>query len=72
MPGLGAGSPWAMLWAKAATQHGRPIFRANCEQRGMNVSYIGRYVGLVRNRIKNMSLLTIGVNLVPYTRPHRS
>jgi hypothetical protein len=63
-PGLGAGSPWAMLWAKAATHHGRPIFRANGEQRGMNVSYLGRYVGLVQNRIKNMSLLTIGVNLV--------
>ncbi len=26
--------------------------------------YVGRYVGLVANRIKNMSLLTIGVNLV--------
>jgi len=29
MPGLGAGSPWAMLWAKAATHHGRLIFLAN-------------------------------------------
>ena len=43
--------------------HGRLIFLANGEQRGMNV--VGRYVGLVQNRIKNMSLLTVGVNLVP-------
>ncbi len=64
MPDLGADSPWAMLWAKAATHHGRPIFGANGEQRGMNVSYVGRYVGLVQNRIQNMSLLTIGVKLV--------
>jgi hypothetical protein len=39
-------------------------FSGQGEQRGMNVSYIGRYVELVQNRIKNMSLLTIGVNLV--------
>ena len=54
-----------MLWAKAATHHGRPIFGANGDQRGMNVSYVGRYVGLVQNRIQNMSMFTIGVNLVP-------
>jgi hypothetical protein len=66
MCGLGASRPWAMLWAKAATHHGRPIFLANGEQRGMNVSYVGRYVGLVQSRIKNMSLRTIGVNLVPH------
>ena len=35
----------------------------------MNVSYVGRYVGLVQNRIKNMSLLTIGVNLVRANLP---
>jgi len=33
MPGLGAGSPWAMLWAKAATHHGQLIFLANGAQR---------------------------------------
>jgi len=32
--GLGAGSPWAMLWAKAAGYHGRLIFLANVESRG--------------------------------------
>ena len=42
-----------------------PIFGANGEQRGMNVSCVGRYVGLVQNRIQNMSMFTIGVNLVP-------
>jgi len=31
MLGLGAGSPWAMLWAKAAGYHGRLIFLANGE-----------------------------------------
>jgi hypothetical protein len=30
----------------------------------MNVSYIGRYVGLVQSTIQNMSQLTIRVNLV--------
>ena len=73
MCGLGADGSWAMIWAKAAGYHGRLIFRANGEQRGMNVSYVGRYVGLVQNRIKNMSLLTIGVNrltaMVAYLRP---
>ncbi len=62
---MGAGSPWAMLWAKAATHHGRPFFGANGESWGMNVSYVGRYVGLVQSTIQNMSQLTIGVNLVP-------
>jgi S-adenosylmethionine hydrolase len=47
MLGLGAGSPWAMLWAKSATHHGRLIFLANGAQRLKNVSYVGRYVGLV-------------------------
>jgi hypothetical protein len=54
MPGLGDGNQWAMLWAKNATHHGRLIFQANGEQWGMNVSYIGHYVGLVQNRIKKM------------------
>jgi hypothetical protein len=36
-----------MLWAKAATHHGRPIFLANGAQWGTNVLYVGRYVGLV-------------------------
>jgi hypothetical protein len=45
--GLGAGSPWAMLWAKAATHHGWLIFLANGAQWFKNVSYVGRYVGLV-------------------------
>jgi hypothetical protein len=35
--GLGAGSPWAMLWAKAATHHGRLIFLANGAQQLKNV-----------------------------------
>ena len=61
---MGAGSPWAMLWAKAATHHGRPIFGANGESWGMNVSYVGRYVGLVQSTIQNTSQLTIGVKLV--------
>ena len=47
MLGLGAGSPWEMLWAKAATHYGRLIFLANGVQRLKNVSYVGRYVGLV-------------------------
>jgi len=47
MPSLDASSPWAMLWAKAATHHGRLIFLANGVQRVTNVSYVGRYVGLV-------------------------
>ncbi len=57
-----------MLWAKAATHHGRPIFGANGERRVMNVSYLGRYVGLVQSTIQNMSQLTIGVNLVSEKR----
>jgi hypothetical protein len=66
MLGLGAGSPWAMLWvwAKAATHHGRLIFLANGAQWLKNVSYVRRYVGLVQNRRKKMSRRTIGVNLV--------
>jgi hypothetical protein len=47
MPDLGAGSPWAMLWTKAATHHGRLIILANGVQRVTNVSYVGRYVGLL-------------------------
>ena len=47
MPGLGASSPWAMLWAEAATHHGRLIFLANGAQRFKHVSYVERYVGLV-------------------------
>ncbi len=47
MLGLGAGSPWAMLWAKAATHHGWLIFLAKGAQRLKNVLYAGRYVGLV-------------------------
>jgi len=47
MPGLGASSPWAMLWAKAATHHGRLIFLANGAQRFNVVSCVGRYVGVV-------------------------
>jgi len=47
MPGLGAGSPWAMLWAKAATHHGWLIFVANGAQRFKIASCVGRYVGLV-------------------------
>ncbi len=47
MLGLGAGSPWAMLWEKAATHHGRLIFLANGAQQLKNASYIGRYIGLV-------------------------
>jgi hypothetical protein len=54
MLGLGAGSPWAMLWAKAATHHGRVIFLANGAQRLKNVSYVGRYAGLVLNRRKKL------------------
>ena len=41
MLGLGAGSPWAMLWAKAATHYGRLIFLANyraTQQRGMSMT----------------------------------
>jgi hypothetical protein len=38
MLGLGAGSPCAMLWAKAATHHGWLIFLANDAQRLKNVS----------------------------------
>jgi len=63
MPGLGAGSPWSMLWAKAATHYGRLIFRTNGAQRFKHVSYVEHYVGLVLNRRKIMSLRTIGVNL---------
>jgi hypothetical protein len=36
-----------MLWAKAATHNGRLIFLANGVLRLKNVSYVGRYVGLV-------------------------
>jgi len=42
MPGSGAGSPWAMLWEKAATHHGRLIFLANGAQRFKIVSCVGR------------------------------
>ena len=62
--GLVAGCPWAMLWAKAATHHGRLIFLDNDEQRLKNVSNVGRYVGLVQTRRKKLSRSTIGVNLV--------
>ena len=47
MLGLGVGSPWAMVWAKAATHHGRLICLTKGVQRLKNVSYVGRYVGLV-------------------------
>ena len=53
-----------MLGAKAAGYPGRLIFLANGEQRVTHISYVGRYIGLVQSRIKKMSLLTIGINLV--------
>ena len=53
-----------MLGAKAAGYHGRLIFLANGGQRVTPISYVGRYIGLVQNRIQKMSLLTIGINLV--------
>ncbi len=72
-----------MLGTKAAGYHGRLIFLANGAQRVTHISYVGRYVGLVQSRVKNMSLRTNGVNLVgtylstlghssPIIPPHRS
>jgi hypothetical protein len=49
--------------------HGRLIFLANGAQRVTHISYVGRYVGLVQSRIKNMSLRTNGVNLVLESTP---
>jgi hypothetical protein len=66
MLGLGAGSPCAMLWAKATTHHGRLIFLANGAQQLKNVSYIGRYVGLVQNRRKKCHGAPLG--LISYCR----
>ena len=54
-----------MLGAKPAGYHDWQIFLANGAQRVTHISYVGRYVGLVQSRIKNMSLRTIGVKLVP-------
>jgi hypothetical protein len=53
-----------MLRAKAAGNHGRPIFLANCDTEPGYVPYVGRYVGIVRNSKKKYSRITIGVNLV--------
>ena len=53
-----------MLGAKAAGYHGQLIFLANGAQRVTHISYVGRYVGLVQSRLKNMSLRTNGVNLI--------
>jgi hypothetical protein len=39
-----------MLGAKAAGYHGRPIFLANGEQRGMNVSIVRRALRSINNR----------------------
>ncbi len=47
MLGLGAAGPYAMLRAKAAGNHGRPIFLANCDTEPGYVPYVGRYVGIV-------------------------
>ena len=56
MPGLGAVSPWRMLWAKTATHHGRLIFLANGPQWFKNLSDVGQYVGLVLNRVSQISI----------------
>jgi hypothetical protein len=49
--------------------HGRLIFLANGAQRVTHILYVGRYVGLVQSRIKNISLRTNGVNLVLESTP---
>jgi hypothetical protein len=68
MLGLGAGSPWAMLWAKAATHHGRLIFLANGAQRFKNVSYVVRYIELVLNGRKKCHCAPLG--LISYSGLH--
>jgi hypothetical protein len=66
MLGLGAISPWVMLWAKAATHHGWLIFLANGgAQRIKIVSCIGRYVGLVQNRRKKCQCAPLGLISYP-------
>ena len=53
-----------MLWAKAATHHGRLIFLANGAQRLKNVSYVGRYVGLILEE-KNCHGAPLGISRYP-------
>jgi hypothetical protein len=60
MPGLGAPSPLAILWAKAAVHHGWPIFWANGASQGESFLFVGRYVELVQKRDKNITMKNWG------------